>query len=154
MPRKRSNPRTTTRVGQALTRMREGASLTRASRDVGVNRRTVERLAGSALKRGPSGRYAARATDRLAREVRLPAVDGLQDVTVRDSKQARLIGEYWNAVHLYLTTGETRDLQRFANRYVIDVNGRRIPFLVDRDLLDELGNAGVLSFESIYSRAV
>ena len=44
---------------------------------------------------------------------------------MRDSKQARLIGEYWNAVHLYLTTGETRDLQRFANRYVIDVRSAR-----------------------------
>ena len=38
--------------------------------------------------------------------------------------------------------------------HVTDANGERVPFLVDRDALDELGNAGVLSFESIYARGV
>jgi hypothetical protein len=154
MSRKRSNPRTTTKVGQAMTRMREGASLTRASREVGVTRRTVERLAGSALQRGPSGRYTARASDRLAREVRLPSSGGLQDVTLRDSKQARLVGQYWNAVHAHSATGDSSPLRRFEGKHVVATNGEHVPLLVDTDVLDELGNAGVLSFESIYPSGV
>ena len=64
MPRKRSNPRTTTKAGQALTRMREGSSLKKASREVGIDPRTVARVAGSALKQASSGRYVpARAID-------------------------------------------------------------------------------------------
>lgn len=148
------NKQSATKAGQVLTRMRGGGSLTRASREIGVSPRTVERLAGSALQRGPSGRYVARGADRLAREVRLPAVDGLQDVTVRDSKQASLVGEYWNAVHAHAEKGDSSGLRRFEGMDVIAADGTRVPFLVDTAVLDELGNAGVLSFESIYARGV
>ena len=144
----------TTKAGQVLTRMRRGDSLASASRDIGVDVRTVERLAGSALKKDRSGRYAATNEDRLARDIRIPAPDGLRDVTVRDSKQASLVGEYWNEVHNYLAKGDDSGLARFEGRTVIDANGRRVPLLVDREALDELGNAGVLSFESIYAKGV
>ena len=161
MKSKNSKPRkgphrvhTATKVGQVLTRMRGGASLTRASREVGIDPRTVERLAGSALTQARSGRYVPGERDRLQREVRIPAADGLRDVTVRDSKQASLVGEYWNEVHAYLVKGDASGLSRFAKLHVIDANGERVPLLVDRDALDELGNAGVLSFESIYARGV
>ena len=154
MPRKRSNPRTTTKAGQALTRMREGASLKKASREVGIDPRTVARVAGSALKQERSGRYVPGKSDRLQREVRIPSEGGLRDVVVRDSKQASLVGEYWNEVHAYLAKGDASGLARFAQRHVTDANGKRVPLLVDREALDELGHAGVLSFESIYARGV
>ena len=134
--------------------MREGASLRRASREVGIDPRTVTRVAGSVLKQTRSGRYHSGKADRLQREVRIPSEGGLRDVVVRDSKQASLVGEYWNEVHTYLAKGDASGLERFAQRYVTDANGKRIPLLVGRDVLDELGNAGVLSFESIYARGV
>lgn len=149
-----SPTRTATKVGQVLTRMRDGASLAQASREVGVSPRTVERLAGSALRQAPSGRYVARGSDRVQREIRIPSPDGLRDVALADSKQASLVGEYWNAVHAYLAKGDASGLARFSKRHIIDAKGERIPFLVDREALDELGNAGVLSFESIYARGV
>ena len=154
MPSKRSNSRTTTKAGQVLTRMREGASLKKASREMGVDPRTVARVAGSALKQARSGRYVPGKSDRLQREVRIPSEGGLRDVVVRDSKQASLVGEYWNEVHTYLAKGDASGLAQFAERYVTDADGEQIPLLVDRDALDELGNAGVLSFESIYARGV
>jgi hypothetical protein len=134
--------------------MREGASLKQASREVGIDPRTVERIAGSALKQARSGRYVPSGSDRLQRDVRIPSADGLRDVTVRDSRQASLVGEYWNEVHAYLAKGDASGLARFAKLHVTDANGERVPLLVDRDVLDELGNAGVLSFESIYARGV
>ena len=140
--------RLTTRVGKVLTRMRDGASLAQASQEVGVDPRTVERLAGSALLQDSSGRYKAHGSDTVQRELRMPAPDGVRDVTVRDSKQATLVGEYWNEVHTYLVRGDASGLTRFAQARVTDATGERIPFVVDSDTLDELGNAGVLSFET------
>jgi hypothetical protein len=140
------------KAGQVLTRMRQGASLKKASREVGIDPRTVERRAGSALRQARSGRYVAGSADRLQREVRLPARDGLSDVVVRDSKQASLVGDYWNAVHAHLAKGESSGLRRFEGKHVITANGERVPLLADPEVLDELGNAGVLSFESIYAK--
>jgi hypothetical protein len=101
-----------------------------------------------------SGQYIASGSDRLQREVRIPSADGLRDITVRSSKDATLIAEYWNDVHAYLAKGDASGLERFARLHVTDANGERVSFLTDRDALDELGNAGVLSFESIYARGV
>src|SRR5688572_29735611 len=130
-----SSRRATTKAGQVLTRMRQGASLTAASQEIGIDPRTVERLADSSLKQDSSGHYVARGSDRLQREIRLPAADGLRDVTVRDSKQASLVGEYWNATHAYLAKGDASDLKRFAGLHVTDASGERIPFVVDPDVL-------------------
>ena len=149
-----TSTRTATKAGRVLTRMREGASLQKASREVGIDPRTVERLAGSSLKQKRSGRFVPRQADRLQREVRIPSADGMRDVTVPDSKQASLVGEYWNEVHAYLAKGDASGLGRFAKLHITDASGERVPFLVDRESLDELGNAGVLSFESIYARGV
>jgi hypothetical protein len=155
MARKIRNASKDTKVGQVLTRMRQGESLKHASRVIGIDPRTVERVAGSALRHSStSGRYVARASDTLQREVRIPSSEGLTDVMVKDSKEASLVGEYWNEVHAYLAKGDASGLARFAKRHVTDANGERVPFLVDRESLDELGNAGVLSFESIYARGV
>jgi len=135
--------------------MRQGESLKHASRVIGIDPRTVERSAGAALRHSPtSRRYLARASDALQREVRMPSPEGLTDVVVKNSKEASLVGEYWNEVHAYLARGDASGLARFAKRHVTDANGEPVPFLVDRDALDELGNAGVLSFESIYARGL
>jgi hypothetical protein len=134
--------------------MRQGVSLRQASREVGLDPRTVTRAAGSALKQARSGRYVPGKTDRLLRDVRIPSAHGLQDVTVRDSKQASLVGEYWNEVHIYLAKGDASGLARFGRLHVTDANGKRVSFVTDLDVLDELGDAGILSFESIYARGV
>ena len=97
-----SATRTATKAGQVLTRMRGGESLKSASREVGIDPRTVERVAGSALKQTRSGHYIASGSDRLQREVRIPSADGLRDITARSSKDATLVAEYWNEVHAYL----------------------------------------------------
>ena len=152
MRKQRNKSNKSTQAGQVLTRMRQGASLKQASREVGIDPRTVERRARSALRRARSGRYVAVSTDRLQREVRLPDRGGLADLVVRDSKQASLVGEYWNAVHAHLAKGDSSGLRRFEGRHVVAADGTRVPFVADPEVLDELGNAGVLSFESIYAK--
>ena len=119
MARRQDKSTKSTRVGRVLTRMRDGASLKQASREIGIDPRTVERVAGPALKQARSGRYVARGSDRLNREVRIPSADGLRDVTVRDSKAASLVGDYWNEVHAYLAKGDASGLRRFAKLHII-----------------------------------
>jgi hypothetical protein len=45
-------------------------------------------------------------------------------------------------------------LDSFRGQHVTTTDGERIPLLTDRATLDVLGSAGVLSFESMYARAV
>ena len=61
-------------------------------------------------------------------------------------------GEYWNAVHRYLSTGDASRLVNFRGKHITDAQGEKFPLLTDREELDRLGSAGVLSFESLYAR--
>lgn len=152
-PTRKTPPETSRRVAQVLAAMRrDGLSLTRALRGAGVSRRTVERLAGSALRKQPNGRYVARATDRLARVVSIPTPDGVRAIVLRTFRDASRLGEYWNAVHAYLATGDTAGLTRFEGVVLTTTDGERVPLLTDRAVLDHLGYAGVLSFESLYAK--
>ena len=78
--------------------------------------------------------------------------DGKQEIAVRDSRQATLIAEHWNASDKYLATGEQSPLGKFKGKTITDANGAEHLLLTDTAELDRLGNAGVLSFESIYAR--
>ncbi len=100
-----------------------------------------------------NGRWAAKTHDHLLRVLVIPTREGLQEVGVRDSRQSTLLGEYWNAVERYLSTGEASALRPLRGKYIIDAVGKRVPLLTDLHELDRLGSAGILSFESIYARA-
>lgn len=139
-------------IGQVTTEIRLGSSLAEASRKFGVDPRTVRRLAKPALRKLRSGRWAAKKSDRLLRVLPLLDLQGLFEVATRDSRQATIIGKYWNAVDRYRNTGDASALQEFQGKYVTDSNGNRVPLLTDLDGLDRLGSAGVLSFESLYAR--
>jgi hypothetical protein len=142
------------RVVHAVSRMRgDGVSLQQAAREFGVPPKEVVRLGSSALRRNPSGRYVAKAEDDLLRVLSIPGTRGLREIAFDDSREASVVGKYWDAVGLYLQTGDASGLREFRRKSVWDANGRRLALLTDLDELDRLGSAGVLSFESIYSRS-
>lgn len=143
-----------TRVTHVISKMRaDGVSLHQASREFGLDPRTVVRLGRPALRKRANGRYAAKASDRLLRVLLVPTPEGLREIAVRDSRQASQVAEYWNAVHRYLETGDDSALRKFRRKRITDANGVRVPLLTDLDELDRLGSAGVLSFESLYAKA-
>jgi hypothetical protein len=84
-------------VTQVVTEVRAGVSLRRASRKFGLDPRTVQRLAPSALRKLRNGRWVARPHDRLLRVLVKPTQKGLHEIGVRDSRQASLLGKYWVA---------------------------------------------------------
>ncbi len=139
-------------VGQAVTEVRAGISLRQASRKFHLDPRKVSQLARPALRKLKNGRWAAKAHDHLLRILPLPSRKGLIEVATRDSRQATIVGKYWNAVDLYSNTGDASALEQFQGEHVTDAKGNPVPLLTDLHELDRLGSAGVLSFETIYAR--
>lgn len=131
----------------------QGTSLPQASRRLGVSPKTVIRLAGSAFAK-KRGRYQVRPTDRLLRVLVIPSRKGLREIATRDSRQASLIGAYWNAVERALgPSSDATLLRKLRPKYVKDVNGKRIRLLTNLEELKRQASAGVLHFESLYGRA-
>ena len=149
---KRSQDRWT-HATNVVTKMRTNkASLRKASREFGISPQTVRRLVGAAIRKQRNGRYIARPKDRLLRVLVIPTSGGLREIALRDSRQATLLADYWTAVHIYLQTGDASALQKFQGKRIVDANGKRVRLLTDVAALDRLGNAGVLSFETIYAK--
>jgi hypothetical protein len=94
----------------------------------------------------------AKPADQLLRVLLIPGDKGLREVPIRDSRQASLIGEYWNAVEKYLTTGDSRMLLKGRWKNLIDARGNRVQLLTDLTILRRQASAGVLQFESLYGR--
>ena len=139
-------------IDQAVTEVRAGASLRQASRKFDLDPRKVPQLAQPALRKLRNGRWAARTHDRLLRVLVVPTREGLQEIGVPDSRQASLLGKYWNSVQRYLETGDAFRLEEFKGKQIRSADGTTTPLLTDLSELDRLGSAGLLSFQSIYGR--
>ena len=140
----------------AVSKMRaDGITLPKASREFGLDPRTVIRLGGSALRKLKNGRWEAKPHDRLLRVVVVVSKRrGLLEVATRDSRQASKAGKHSAAVQRYVETGDDSALAQFKGKYLIDATGKRVALLTDLDELERLGSAGVLSFESLYARSL
>jgi hypothetical protein len=133
--------------------MRAGdVSLRQASREFGVDPRTVVKRGGTALRKSATGRYEAKKSDRLLRVLVFPTHDGTREIAVRGSRRASLLGDYWAAVQKYLQTGDASGVKRFRGKKIEDANGKQLSLITDLAELNRLGSAGVFSFESIYAR--
>jgi hypothetical protein len=62
------------------------------------------------------------------------------------------VGKHWDAVQRYLQQGDVSALGHFQGVQVTDANGISVPLLADLGEVARLGNAGVLSFQSMYAR--
>lgn len=143
------------KVIRVVTEMRrDKVSLTKASASAGVTVETVKRWAGSTLQKGSGGKWKVNKSDRLLRVLMVPTRDGAQEIAVRGSRQATLLGNYWNALHRYFEIGDRSRLNKFRGKYVLDAKGIRLPLLTDPAELKRLGSAGALSFESLYARSL
>lgn len=142
-------------IAHVISKMRsDRLSLRKAAREFGIDPGLVLRLGRSALRRQKSGRYVAKPADRLLRVLSIIGPDGRTTIAVRDSRQASLIGSYWDAIQKYLQTGDDTALAKFSGKKVRDASGKRHVLLTDLEILRRLGSAGVLSFESPYGGGV
>src|SRR5437879_10556328 len=101
--------------------MRAGSiSLNQASREFGVDPRTVIKRGGTALWKSVTGRYEAKKSDRLLRVLVFPTHDGTGEIAVRGSRPASQLGEYWAAVQKYLQTGDSSGVKKFRGKKITD----------------------------------
>lgn len=139
-------------VGQIVTKVKGGATFAEACREFGRDPRTVQRLAKPALRKRRNGRWAVKGTERLLRVLQKLTPEGRQQVGVTDTREASILGDYWNAVDRYRDTGDASALKHFDGKHVIDADGKRVPLITDLKEIDRQGSAGNLSFETIYAR--
>jgi hypothetical protein len=138
------------RALQVVSRVRHGASLSRAAREVGISPDTVLRYAGSAFTRDGRGRWTATPSDRLARRMKWLDGRGLTSVEPATSKEASKLSAYWRAVDHFLLTGDDRPLRRFRRMRLRTRQKATLGFVTDPGQLERLGQAGQLSFEDLY----
>ncbi len=140
-------------VARIVSRMRDdGVSLRRAARDANTSPKTVIRLAGSAVRKGKQGRYVAASRDRLLRVIVIPMDNGTREIATRDSRQATQVSRYYHALRRFLRTGDASALRTFEGQQITTLGNERVALVTDVDAVKRLGNAGVLSFESLYAR--
>lgn len=140
-------------IAHVISKMRTDAvSLSAASREFGIDPRTILKRASSALLKLDTGRYIAKDNDRISRVLLIPTPEGLREITLANSRQASQLAKYWDAVQKYLGTGDASALTRFEGKDIKSAGRERIPLLTNLGELDRLGSAGVLSFESVYAR--
>jgi hypothetical protein len=125
------------------TMRREGLNLRTAARRERLPVHVVEYYASDALV-GTGGRAQTTVSDRMYRRMTIISGGRSVDVDVRGSRQASLVGKYWNAYQQYLE-GDDDALRPFAGQ---TVGGYELE--VDTDVLDELARRGGIDFESIY----
>jgi hypothetical protein len=130
----------------------KGWFLRRAAYELSVPQELVLRLARDVFRKLPSGRIVAKKRDRLLRLLPLPSHRGLVDVFLNDSRAASRIGEFWNAVALYINKGDSSAVQLFDGEGVSDINGQFHFFLTDLAELRRQGSFGTFRFESLYGR--
>lgn len=135
---------------QVLSRVRRGDSLSRAAADLRISTSTVRRYVGSALERDHRNRWAAKPNDRLFRSMRFLDRRGLITVEPASAKEATKLSAYWSAVDHFLTTGDDRQLRRFARMRLRTKQKSTVCFVTDPDFLERLASVGELEFEDLY----
>jgi hypothetical protein len=137
-------------LAHVISRVREGGSLSKASKEFGLKPGMVAELGQAALRK-KNGRYIATKTDRLLRIVSVLTAKGRKEIATRDSRQASLIGSYWAAIQRYLQSGDDSGLLKFKKTRVVDASGKRHRLLTELSEVIRQASAGVLSFESMYA---
>jgi hypothetical protein len=137
-------------VAHVVSRMRDGVSLRKASKEFGVASPIVVKLGRPALRKR-KGRYVATKTDNLLRVLSILSVGEKKVIALRDSRQASFVGQHWAAVQRYLQTGDDSALLKFANKKITDASRKRHLLLTKLEELDRQASAGVLLFESLYA---
>lgn len=94
-----------------------------AAKEIGIDPRTVMRHVGKSLAKRADGKYHAKPTDRISRNMVINSRGKQVEVTVPDSKTASIVGRYFNAVRHWLNTGNTKPLAKFKGVVVTDASG-------------------------------
>lgn len=133
----------------SLKRRNPSLSLTGAAKASGTTIRTIRHHAPQVLERR-KGRVGVRPADHLRRKMRMLTPRGVITVTALDSETASIIGDYWNALRTYKTSGDFGPFEPYIGR-IIHVEEGSYEFVTDRPTLNRLARAGEFHFQDVYA---
>jgi hypothetical protein len=138
------------RLEEGVKRVRAGGTLAEAARDARTTQaRMAAYLAATGVARQEGGRWTV-GPDRRPRAVVLYSRGRAVEVVVGGYDEARLVGEYMNAVARLQEVNDPSPLAPFRGRGVTDARGRSHPFETDPAELYRLMAAGPEPFEQVY----
>jgi hypothetical protein len=120
---------------EVLSKVRNGQSLSRASRQLHTNPETVIKNTNAFIK--VKGKWIAKFQDRISRVMSIYENGKQQWIEVRDSRIASRIGKYNSAVNEFLKTGNKDILKQFKKPFK-DAKGKLHYFETDPDKLYEI----------------
>lgn len=83
-----------------------------------------------------------------------PDEQGLIEFPTNDSREASVIGIFWNGVQLYIRTGDPSVLKSLNRSVVKSTDGKKLRLLTDLHELEKRAFAGELRFESLLEHSV
>ena len=104
--------------------MRNGVSLSKASKNVGIEPETVRSNVGKVIYKR-KGRWHVRKNDTIQRGMIIYENGHITHIIVKNSKTASLIGKYMNDVKKSLYSGDWVHLEKYESRVIIDIKGKR-----------------------------
>ena len=123
---------------EALSKVKEGKSLTRASKDLHTSLKTALSYTNAFQK--VKGRWIPKEYDRISRIMSIYENGKQKWIEVRDSRTASKIGKYNNTVKQFLSTGDRAVLKEF-NKPIRDVKGNLHYFEINPSRLIEIAEA-------------
>ena len=109
---------------KVLDLMRDKKSLTKASKEFGLERETVKQHISSAIFKRNS-RWVAKKFDKIQRGMNIYTRGKIKPIVVPNSKHASLIGKYYNDVKKALETGDEKILRKYKRRVIRDSKNRK-----------------------------
>jgi hypothetical protein len=109
---------------KALDFMRDGISLTKASGEVGLNTETVRQHVGPAIYKRKR-RWRAKLSDRIERQMQIYTRGRVKAIVLTNSKDASVVGQYFNDVKKALETGDEQILKKYKKYEIKDSKGKK-----------------------------
>jgi len=104
--------------------MREKTSLTKASREIGLDGEIAKQHICSAIYKR-KGRWRAKKFDKIQRKMNIYERGKIKSIIITNSKDASLIGQYYNDVKKALETGNEKVLKKYKKKIIKDAKGKK-----------------------------
>jgi len=135
---------------EALSKVRNGQSLSKASRELHIEPKTVIKYTNAFKK--VKGKWIAKSQDRISRIMSIYENGKEEWIEIKDSRTASRIGKYNSAVKEFLRTGNKDVLEPYKKPFK-DVEGKIHYFETDPDRLYEIAESQEEpEFYEIYKR--
>ena len=125
---------------EVLVQSRKTKKLPRViAREHSISFRTVQNHTNAFKK--VNGKWVPKKFDKVPRSMLISEKGKLQSVEISDSRHAKTIGRYHNAVKFYLDTGDSSKLKKFSKKKIRDSNGKLHSFETRLKTVEEINES-------------